>query len=154
MVSSGTESNLDSTLKLAFTNSPVAYGGPVHLEGYSVLHGWGEVDGSKKVASGVFIGGSKELVDEVRTNRFDPTKALFVKGHAEWQPGHLDWEISKGVWYTAAASSDLIMRYAGAPVNDHDNRHDLWSDVLTCMGGYYADIARAHADHGDTRLMP
>jgi putative transcriptional regulator len=153
-IASEPDSKLDLSLKLAFTSSPVAYGGPVLTDEYSVLHGFGEVDGAKKLANGVFIGGSYELMNEVRINRFDPTHALFVKGHAAWVPGQLSREIAKGVWYTAAASSDLIMRYAGAPLTPDDNPNDLWSDILTCMGGQYADIAKSHASRGDKRLMP
>lgn len=112
------------------------------------------MEGSKKLASGVFIGGSDELMNEVRINRFDPSNALFVKGHAAWVPGQLEREIGKGVWYTAAASSNLVMRYAGAPVMESDNPNDLWSDILTCMGGRYAEIAKIHGNRGDKRLMP
>jgi putative transcriptional regulator len=66
----------------------------------------------------------------------------------------LNREISKGVWYTASISSDLILRYAGAPVTEDDNAEDLWSDILTCMGNEYAAIAQKNAGPGDRRLMP
>jgi putative transcriptional regulator len=66
----------------------------------------------------------------------------------------LNREINKGVWYTAAISSDLILRYAGAPVTEDDNAEDLWSDILTCMGNEYADIAQKFAGPGDVRMMP
>jgi putative AlgH/UPF0301 family transcriptional regulator len=71
-----------------------------------------------------------------------------------WVPGQLNREISKGVWYTAAVSSELMLRYAGAPVTEADNKNDLWSDILTCMGKQYAAIAQNHAGRGDTRMMP
>ena len=133
----------------------MTYGGPVLPDEFSVLHGFGEVDGSRKLCPGVYIGGSHELMNEVRINRFDPNHALFVKGHAGWVPGQLSREISKGVWYTAAVSSDLILRYAGAPITEHDNPHDLWSDILTCMGGKFADIARRNGGSGDRgRMLP
>ena len=77
-VASENESNLDLSLKLAFTKSPVSYGGPVMPEEFSVLHGFGQVDGSKKLAPGVFIGGSDELMNEVRLRRFDQKQALFM----------------------------------------------------------------------------
>ena len=141
------------SLKKTFTNAPVAYGGPVLTEEFSILHNFGEVEGSKKLANGVFIGGSDELMDAVRSNHFDPSHALFVQGHAAWVPGQLSKEILNGVWYCAAASSDLIMRYAGAPVTSMDNPTDLWADILTCMGGYYAHIAKVHGG-GGTRLRP
>jgi len=145
-------SSLDLSLKLAFSSSPVTYGGPVMSGEYSIIHGFGEVEGSTKLCPGVYVGGSEELMNEVRINRFDPRKALFVQGHAAWVPGQLSKEISKGVWYTAAVSSDFILRYAGAPVTADDNPKDLWSDILTCMGGQYAEIAKTHQGRGDMRM--
>jgi putative transcriptional regulator len=146
--------NLDLSLKLAFTSSPVTYGGPVLTEEFAVLHSFGHVEGSKKLAPGVFIGGSEELMTEVRINRFDPLKALFIKGHAAWVSGQLEREIQKGVWYIASVSSDFILRYAGAPMTEEDDAKDLWADVLTCMGDDYAEIARKHGGRGDRRMMP
>jgi putative transcriptional regulator len=143
---------LDLSLKLAFKASPVSYGGPVLQEEFSVLHGFGHVEGSKKLAPGVFIGGTEELMNEVRINRFDPKKALFIKGHAAWIPGQLDREIKKGVWYIGSVSSDLLLRYAGAPTTKEDDTKDLWKDILTCIGGEYAEIARKHAGRGDLRM--
>ena len=153
-VASEQRCNVDLSLKLAFGRSPVTYGGPVLTEDFAVLHGFGHVEGSKKLAPGVFIGGSEELMNEVRIDRFDPTKALFVKGHAAWVPGQLDREIQKGVWYIAAVSSDFLLRYAGALVTEQDNANDLWSDILTCMGKEYMEIAKQHAGRGDRRIMP
>jgi len=153
-IASEQESKLDLSLKLAFTSAPVTYGGPVMTEEFSILHGFGHVEGSQKLCPGVYVGGSEELMNEVRINRFDPHNALFVKGHAAWVPGQLNREIAKGVWYTAAASSDLILRYAGAPVTEDDNPKDLWSDILTCMGGKYAELAKTHGGRGDMRMLP
>lgn len=146
------DSNLDLSLKLAFRSSPVTYGGPVLPEEYSIVHGFGHVDGSTKLCPGVFVGGSEELMNEVRINRFDPRNALFVKGHAAWVPGQLSREISKGVWYTAAVSSDFVLRYAGSPITEEDNPVDLWADIMTCMGGKYAEIADAYGGRGDIRM--
>jgi len=152
-VASETESQVDLSLKLAFNSAPVTFGGPVMAEEYSILHGYGEVEGSKKLCPGVFVGGSEELMNEVRLGSFSPSNALFVKGHAAWVPGQLSREIGKGVWYTAAISEDFILRYAGAPVTMDDNKDDLWSDILACMGGNYADIARQNVGRGDMRMM-
>lgn len=153
-IASETKSNVDLSLKLAFNSATVTYGGPVLQEEYSVLHGYGNVEGSKKVAPGIFVGGSEELMKEVRKRNLHPNDALFVKGHAAWVPSQLSREISKGVWYTASCSSDFILRYAGAPVEDNDNKADLWSDILTSMGGEYAEIAENHSGKGDMRMMP
>jgi putative transcriptional regulator len=153
-IASETKSNVDLSLKLAFNSATVTYGGPVLQEEYSVLHGYGNVEGSKKVAPGIFVGGSEELMKEVRKRNLHPNDALFVKGHAAWVPSQLSREISKGVWYTASCSSDFILRYAGAPVEANDNKADLWSDILTSMGGEYAEIAENHSGKGDMRMMP
>lgn len=153
-VASETPSNVDLSLKLAFNTATVSYGGPVMQEEYSILHGYGEVEGSKKVAPGVFVGGSEELMNEVRRHNFHPDQALFVKGHAAWVPGQLSREIAKGVWYPAAVSADFILRYAGAMTRDDDNAEDLWSDILTCMGGRHMEIAEQHSGRGDMRMMP
>ena len=148
-VASEHETNLDLSLKLAFSQARVTYGGPVLPEEFSVLHSFGEVEGSRKLCPGVFIGGSEELMNQVRTLRFDPKNALFVKGHAGWVPNQLEKEISKGVWYTASVSSDFLLRYAGAPVTKEDNPKDLWADIMSCMGANYAKIAQQHAGKGD-----
>jgi len=153
-IASEQQTNLDLSLKLAFTPSPVTYGGPVLTEEFAVLHGFGHVEGSKKLAPGVFIGGSEELMAEVRIARFDPRHALFIKGHAAWVSGQLEREIQKGVWYIASASSDFLLRYAGAPTTEEDNDTDLWADILNCMGDDYAEIARKHSGRGDHRMMP
>jgi len=153
-VASEQQSKLDLSLKMAFTKAPVTYGGPVLNEEFSILHGFGEVEGSRKLCPGVYVGGSEELMNEVRINRFKPENALFVKGHAAWVPGQLQREINKGVWYTASVSSDFILRYAGAPCTEEDNKGDLWSDILNCMGGDWAKIAEMHAGRGDMRMLP
>mmetsp|Transcript_17534 Transcript_17534/g.26394 ORF Transcript_17534/g.26394 Transcript_17534/m.26394 type:complete len:405 (+) Transcript_17534:250-1464(+) len=153
-IASDTDSNIDLSLKMAFSKAPVSYGGPVMQDQFSTLHGFGEVMGSKKVCPGVFVGGSSQLMQEVRRNHLHPTEVLFVKGHAAWVPGQLTREIEKGVWYIAAASADLILRYAGAPVSKDDNASDLWADVLSCMGEKYEDIATTHSGRGDERMLP
>jgi len=153
-IASETESNIDLSLKMAFSKAPVSYGGPVMQDQFSTLHGFGEVMGSKKICPGVFVGGSSQLMNEVRRNNLHPSEVLFVKGHAAWVPGQLTREIEKGVWYIAAASSDLILRYAGAPVKKDDNASDLWADILSCMGDKFSTIATAHSGRGDERMLP
>ena len=99
---------------------------------FSVVHSFGEVEGSLKLCNGVYIGGYEELVNEV-PNRCDPRKCLFVKGHASWGPGQLADEIAQGVWHPAAASSDLILRFAGGRVSEFDSYNDLWGDLMNLI---------------------
>jgi putative transcriptional regulator len=58
---------------MAFGKAPVSYGGPVMQDQFSTLHKFSEVMGSKKVCPGVFVGGSSQLVKEVRLNNLHPT---------------------------------------------------------------------------------
>lgn len=152
-VASETKSNLDLSLKMAFNSATVSYGGPVMQEEYSILHGYGEVEGSKKVAPGIFVGGSEELMNEVRRCNLAPQDALFVKGHAAWVPNQLSREVSKGVWYMASCSNDFILRYAKGE-GEGPKDADLWAEILNCMGGKFADIAEKNAGKGDMRMMP
>jgi len=144
-VSTNQGSVLDNQLLNAFPTTDVAYGGNVHTSEYSLLHGFGEVDGSKKITSGVYFGGEDALVHEVMNGRFDPNKGVFVKGKANWFPGRLQAEIDSGKWYIASASSNFILRNAGALLTEGDDSNDLWKDILTCMGGIYANIACQYA---------
>lgn len=123
-------------------------------EEYSILHGYGEVEGSTKIAPGVFVGGSVELMKEVRKQHLKPKQALFVRGHAAWVPNQLSREVSKGVWYPASVSNDFILRYAGAKTTENDNTKDLWADILSCMGDKYQVIAEENSSKGDHRLSP
>ena len=152
-VASETKSNLDLSLKMAFNSATVSYGGPVMQEEYSILHGYGEVEGSKKVAPGIFVGGSEELMNEVRRCNLAPQDALFVKGHAAWVPNQLSREVSKGVWYMASCSNDFILRYAQGE-GEGPKDADLWAEILNCMGGKFTDIAEKNAGKGDMRMMP
>lgn len=148
-------SDVDLSLELAFTNSTVTFGGPVSQDDYCVLHGYGEVDGSKKIVPGVFVGGSRELMHEVRKNNFDPRHALFVKGHASWLQSQLTNEVNKGLWYVASVSTEFMLRYADGDVKDGDNTKDLWSDILTCLGGSYKKVGEEYATkQGDVRVVP
>jgi len=153
-VGSETVSNLDLSLKMAFNTASVAYGGPVMQADYSILHGFGEVEGSKKIAPGIFVGGSQELMHCVRRNHFKPSDALFIKGHATWIPSQLSREVSAGVWDIASVSSDFILRYARTPKDVEDKDNGLWSDILMCMGGKYAEISRRCTGKGETKSMP
>ena len=133
--------DLNNGLKSIFDDARVAYGGPVMPDDYTILHSWGEVDGSKKVSPGVFVGGSTELAYEASRRKFDPREALFIKGHEVFAPKQLQHEIDNGVWYIASASSDFILRFAKEGLEEGYNPNDMWYEILLAMGGQFAQIA-------------
>jgi putative transcriptional regulator len=149
-------SKLDLSLKFAFPSSPVTYGGPVLTDEFQILHGYGAVEGAQTVCPGVYVGGWEELMNQVRMQRLDPSKALFVKGHAAWVPGQLERELGKGVWYIASVSSDFILRHAHPPQDTGSDDSDLWTDILNCMGDSFASIANKHGGTTNEKndLMP
>ena len=58
-------------------------------------------------------------------------------GYAGWSEGQLDAELEQGDWITHAASPEDV--FTDAP-------QELWSSVLTRMGGKYALLARMPPD--------
>jgi putative transcriptional regulator len=58
-------------------------------------------------------------------------------GYAGWGEGQLDAELDQGDWIAHSAVPDDV--FCEAP-------DDLWSSVLTRMGGSYALIARMPSD--------
>jgi putative transcriptional regulator len=58
-------------------------------------------------------------------------------GHAGWGPGQLDSELERSDWITTPAS--LTDAFSPEP-------RELWTGVLTRMGGSYALVARMPAD--------
>jgi putative transcriptional regulator len=58
-------------------------------------------------------------------------------GHAGWGPGQLDGELERGDWITEPARREDAFS---------ENATELWSGVLTRMGGSYALVARMPAD--------
>eukprot|EP00550_Attheya_septentrionalis_P008611 CAMPEP_0198296208 /NCGR_PEP_ID=MMETSP1449-20131203/31498_1 /TAXON_ID=420275 /ORGANISM="Attheya septentrionalis, Strain CCMP2084" /LENGTH=310 /DNA_ID=CAMNT_0043996755 /DNA_START=271 /DNA_END=1203 /DNA_ORIENTATION=- len=147
--------NFQSNVELAFREAPVSFGGPLQSLPFSLVHSFGRVDNSVELVPGIYVGGSEALANEALNNQFQTDQALFCKGHAAWLPGRLEHEISKGVWYTAAAAPDLIFRYANS--NESNRSHDstdLWGDILSIMGDKYANKAQAYARQGDVRAIP
>jgi putative transcriptional regulator len=58
-------------------------------------------------------------------------------GHAGWGPGQLDDELERGDWITEPARREDAFA---------ENARELWSSVLTRMGGSYALVARMPPD--------
>ena len=73
----------------------MSYGGPVKEEDLAILHSNPYALGSTEVIPGVYVGGSEGLRKLVRRAEWEPTKAMFARGRAEWIPGQLDREVRR-----------------------------------------------------------
>jgi len=152
-IASENKSNVDLSLKLAFNCAQVFHGGPVMQEDYSVLHSFGRVEGSCEVCPGVFVGGSRELMKEVRQNNFDPHDVFFMKGHCAWVGQQLSREVAKGVWHIASVSPDFILSQEECSHNELNKkqRSTKWADIMKCMGGKYKKISKKYGVDSESK---
>ncbi len=56
--------------------------------------------------------------------------------YAGWGPGQLEAECAAGVWFTAAASSDVILN------SQNLSGKAMWHTILEMMGGDYAVLSK------------
>ncbi len=115
---------LAKQFELTDADDVVYVGGPVEREALFVLHSSPELDKEEHaVVPGIFVGSSPDVFEAVVRDASEehPSHQFRIFcGCAGWAPGQLECELSRGDWYTAPATSDLVM---------HDNPYDLW-DVL------------------------
>ena len=60
-------------------------------EDHSILHGYGEVEGSTKISPAVFVGSSVEISSKTT---HAATQDLTVRGYAAWVSNQLSREVS------------------------------------------------------------
>ena len=56
--------------------------------------------------------------------------------YAGWGGGQLEAECAAGVWFTAAASSDVILNHQNL------SGREMWHSILELMGGDYASLSK------------
>jgi putative transcriptional regulator len=105
---------------------PVWWGGPVGLDGMSLLHRLPRVRGASEVAPGVFVGGAvQELGPRVRKSATPEDELRFVVGYAGWGRGQLDREMKEDSWVVLPASREIVF--------DADSE-TLWRRLLRDSG--------------------
>jgi putative transcriptional regulator len=149
-----TSTNLDRSTQLAFWYAPVCDGGPMNSNHYTTLHGFGHVDGSFPVVPGVFCGGSAAFMEEGMT-----PDLVFIKGRTAWTRRQINRQLWRNQWHIVAVSSELLLQGTSTSTSTSTDRQmthrNLWEDVLVCMGGKYADIAKKHnKTESNSRLAP
>ena len=116
-------------------DSELFLGGPVMSEAVVVVAEFESPDDAAMLAFGSvgLLGTASDPQDvERRTRRFRA-----FAGHAGWSRGQLDDELDREDWIAAPASADLVFS---------DEPGELWSKVLTDLGGAYELLARMPDD--------
>lgn len=102
---------LEFTVENPVTESTtVLCGGPVQMQRGFVLHDSGNSwDGSVKLAHGLSISSSKDILQAIAENR-GPKNMLVALGYAGWQPGQLEKEFSENSWVKAPVQHQLLFK--------------------------------------------
>ena len=89
---------------------PVFLGGPVSPEVIFALVQGRESPGGRslKILDDLYLAIDSEVVDRIIEKQ--PAQARFFAGMVLWQPGELDDEIKRGLWYLQDPKADMVLR--------------------------------------------
>jgi putative transcriptional regulator len=89
---------------------PVYLGGPFRPEVIFALVNRRDSPGGKsvQVARNLYLAVETQVVD--RIIEAEPQQARFFSGMVVWQPGELNTEIKRGLWYLQDVRADLLLR--------------------------------------------
>ena len=107
--------------KLEWSEEKLYFGGPVKANDVVfVFRSKKPFEDALRLLEGVYVTGSKEILDTLLA-RDNPVEGLRVyAGHAGWAPGQLEGEIARGDWDLAPADEASI--FASKP-------EDLWLEL-------------------------
>ncbi|DBB08311.1 TPA: hypothetical protein ACH3X3_008476 [Trebouxia sp. C0006] len=119
-----------------FADNVLYLGGDVGHDTMHFLHGYSDIQGAVEVVQGVFMGGFEEARFGIRTGSKQSDQFRWFNRYAGWGPGQLEAECAAGVWFTAAASSDVILNQQNL------SGREMWHTILEMMGGDYAALSK------------
>ncbi|CAI5483215.1 unnamed protein product [Closterium sp. Yama58-4] len=147
---------MDPSLSSTFGPCRVHLGGPIGWRSVLLVHGISGLGGHTEIAPGAFVGGGLQglqtALRAVKTGKAAAEDFQFVVGYSGWGGEQLMREVEQGWWYVAACSSDLLLKAAGRAAGggkragEEGRGEDLWQEVLTLMGGDYAEVGRRYRD--------
>ncbi len=116
-------------------SSSVFWGGPVQTNTVHYVHNVGNlIEGSVKVAEGVFWGGDYQKLKFLITSELVlPENIRFFIGYSGWGEGQLAEEMRLGSWVSAEMDANYLFRCAP------DN---LWQNIMTNKGDNFGVIAQ------------
>jgi len=100
---------------------PIYVGGPEGMQLIFALVKTSEApgEGAVKLAADLYLAIDGKLVDKVI--RGQPEQARFFAGFVVWQPGELEQEMKRGLWYAMQTDAQLLMR---------QSTDGLWEDLV------------------------
>src|SRR5204863_8730011 len=94
----------DSTLR----ESPVHFGGPVHIDrGFVLYRPLGSWASTLPIEEDLGLTTSKDILEAVGRGE-GPDSVLIRLGYAGWSPGQLENELSQNAWLTVKADVSVI----------------------------------------------
>lgn len=103
-------------------------GGPVEENALLILHNSTDFDQEHEpIVPGVFVGTSPDIFDRVTESMNEPDSEFrfrIYSGYSGWGAGQLEFEMSRGDWFTLPATAEFIFR---------SDPYEVWEDVLAAL---------------------
>jgi putative transcriptional regulator len=118
-------------------NTPILFGGPVHLGRGFVLHSadYGSNEATLAITSEISLTATTDILEAI-SHGCGPSKSMLALGYAGWGIGQIESEILANGWIHCDADPGLVF----------DTDHDLkWQKAIARLG---ADISGLSADAG------
>jgi putative transcriptional regulator len=112
----------------------VFIGGPVQLDSvFYLFRSDKEYEGAKKVVGRIYLGYSKDLLNEILPN-IKKEDIFFFIGYAGWSFYQLDCEFSSGSWFSHNLSEEFVFR---------KEKTTYWLDSLAEIGPDFHQLGQA-----------
>ncbi|EIE23156.1 DUF179-domain-containing protein [Coccomyxa subellipsoidea C-169] len=146
----GTMSGLEA-LCPEFNNNGLFLGGDVSPNSMHMLHCHGQLPEAVEIIRGINMGGFDAAKAAVSQGRMPATDFKWFTRYSGWGAGQLQRECASGVWFTAAASSALVLQQGCA--DSADSGREMWHQVLNLIGGDLAELSKAQKGVFDPEIM-
>lgn len=89
-------------------DAPIHFGGPVHSSKGLILHSDDYIgDATLSVHDGFAVTSTIDILRDI-ANGMGPANSIVALGHASWEPGQLEREITENSWLIVPPSEELV----------------------------------------------
>lgn len=124
----------------AFGDNKLWMGGDVGESSVIVITTSAAVQDATEIAAGIRVCTISAAAAAVAAGKATPGEFRFFACYSGWGPGQLQRECKAGVWFVASVGSQLALD-EGLAVGP-----ELWHEILTTMGGPYAELSQLVKD--------